>query len=163
MFVSRVVPVQKTDGRPVQILDVRDIQAFAHHDGLARIEIGRDLDKAERGIALQGELEVADQQVDLARLQHREADFRGRPDIFHLLRVAERRGRHRAAERDIEPLPFPGGILIGVAGNAGIDATYDLPPLLDGIESRALYLTLRPGCACEANHAGDESRDRLGL
>src|SRR6202021_2718068 len=122
--------------------------------GLARIEIGRDLDEAERGLARQGELGVADQQVDLARLQQREADLRGRPDIFHLLRVAERRGRHRAAERDIKPLPFPGGVLISVARNAAVDATYDLPPLLDGIESRALHLTLRPGWPCEPNQAG---------
>ena len=119
-----------------------DVERFPHHEGLAGEEVDRHGRQAELGVAGQREGRIADQHVDLARLQHREADLRGGADIFDLVGIAEHGRGDGAAIGDVEPLPFAGRILEGEAGNAGVDAADQLAAFLDGIERRALDLSM---------------------
>src|SRR4029077_15492703 len=132
------------------------------HDGLARVEIRSDLDEAERRVTRERELGIADQKVDLTRLQHGEAHLRGGAYVFALLRITEPRRGHGPAQGDVEPLPLPGGVLEGVARYAGIHAAHDLAAFLDGVERRALDLALcergtarQTEEASESGHAGE--------
>ena len=104
--------------------------------------------KRERG--------VADQHVDLAGLQHREADLGGGADVFDLLGIAEHGRGDRPAIGDVEPLPFAGGVLERKARNAGIDAADQLAAFLHGLQRRALRLALRRRRARRSHDAGHD-------
>jgi hypothetical protein len=77
-----------------------------HHEALAVVVDDRGEVHALAGIALQRPGGLARQDVDLARLQCREALRRRQRRDAHLHAVAEHGGRDRAAHVDVEAAPY---------------------------------------------------------
>ena len=122
---------QRADGRAVQVRDLGHAELLADQKTLAGIEIDRDLIEAELHRSRKRQCAVADQHVDLARLQHREARRGGGRHEADLFPVAQHRGGDGAAIADIQPLPTAGVVLRGKAGHADIDAAIQLAALFD--------------------------------
>src|SRR6185369_114810 len=114
---------------------------------------GREIE-AERGVALQGDGGVVRQQIDLTRLQRREALLRGQWHVFDLLRLAEDRGRDGTADIDVQADPLALAVGHGEARDAGRHAADYGAARLDGVEVFA-----RQGGA-RSEHDGEACRQR---
>ena len=117
-------------------------EGLAHHECLASVEIHGGFVEAERRVAGKTVFEIADERVDLARLEDREALLRREADELDLGRRPEDRIGDGPAQGNVETLPLAGTVLEGIAGNAGIYAADELAALLHGIEGWAVHLSL---------------------
>ena len=72
--------------------------------------------------------------------EHREAHLRRRADELHLVGRAEHGVGDGAAVGDVEALPLAGGVLVGVAGDAGVDAADELAAAFHRCHGRAFHV-----------------------
>src|SRR5258706_1082990 len=134
------------DGGAVELLGRSDIQGFLHHERLASVEIYRDLIQVQLSVTRKSQRAVADEHVDLARLQDGKPHLRGKASVFYFLWIAEHSRRDDSAIGNIASFQLACGILEGKAGDARIDAACQLSSLLYRVERRAFDLRLsRPG------------------
>src|SRR5262249_11886799 len=92
--------------------------------------------EAERGVAHDGPGGVAREDVHFARLQRGEALLRGERRVAHLVRVAEHRRGHGAAEIDVEAAPDALRIRLREAGKARVHAALQEAAVAHGVQSR---------------------------
>ena len=148
---------QHADRGAVQLLRGGDVQRLLHHESLAGVEVDGDLVEVQLRIARESEGAVADQHVDLARLQHREAHLGRHADILDLVRVAEHGRGDGTAIGYVEAVPLACRVLEGEARDARVNAAEQLPALADRVQRRALDLRQRrPGGGKEGDTRNPE-------
>ena len=117
-----------------QLLGARHVELLRHHEALAVVVGGGREVEAELGVAGQRPGGVARQQVDLARLQGREALLGVERHELHLVAVAEQGGSNGAADVDVEADPLAGRVGDREAAEAGVDAADQLAARFDGVD-----------------------------
>jgi hypothetical protein len=126
------------DRGAVQLLRALHVELAMHHEALAIVVIHADEVEAEARVARDGPGGVARQDVDFAGLQRGEALLRGEGRVAHLVRVAEDGGGDRAAQVDIEALPYALRVGLRKACKAGVHAALDEAFRAHGIQRRLL-------------------------
>ena len=113
------------DRGAVEVLDRLHVATLADDEAGAVVPVDRGELDAELDVALKRDRRDARQHVDLAGLERGEALSRGERREPDLLRVAEHRGRDRAAHVDVEATPLPLRIGRRESGDAGGHAALD--------------------------------------
>src|SRR5690606_21300796 len=125
------------DRRAVELRRALDVGRLLHHEALAVVEDRAGEHRAERRVAARGPGGVARQDVDFARLQHREAVLRVGGHELDLVRVAQDDRRDGAAEVDVDAGPLALAVRRREADQAGIDAATQRTSLFDRVQRRA--------------------------
>ena len=142
------------DGGAAQILHPADIGVTAHGKALAVIEIHRELAQADAVAAQKSLGGVAEQHIDLARLQGGEAVLRGERHEAQLGCIAEHGGGDGAAVIGIQAAIFAAAIGGGEAGEALADAADELAAGAHGFQRGG------PGGAGPAGQCGCGDDDK---
>src|SRR5688572_878400 len=122
------------DSGTVQLLRALHVELAMHHEALAVVVVHADKVQAEARIARDGPGGVARENVDFARLKRGEALLRRERRVAHLVRVAEHRGRDRAAKIDVKAFPDALGIGLRESGEAGVHAALHVTLGADRVE-----------------------------
>ena len=107
------------DRGAVEVLDRLHVGRLADDEGGAVVPVDRGELDAELDVALKRDRRDARQHVHLAGLERRETLSRGERREPDLLRVAEHRGRDRAAHVDVEAPPLALRVRRRESGDAG--------------------------------------------
>ena len=123
-----------TDRGAVQLLGALHAELLVHHEALAIVVVDAGEVEAEGGVARQGVGRGANQKIHFARLQGGEALLRGGRDELDLVGIAKDRRGDGAADIDIDTGPLALAVGSSKPGDAGADATEELPACLDSVE-----------------------------
>ena len=130
----------------VQLLHRLHVRRRLHQEAGAVVVVHVGELEAEAAFAAQRPGRLADQHVDLARLQRGEPVDRGRRREAHLVAVPQDRGGHRTAIVGVDALDHALAVRQREPGNARRHAAYELPACLDRVDrgrTRALCMRAR--------------------